>query len=106
MVRTRKQRNLPVEQHDQINLQRLATFMAPALKQARPDPDRKPFTLRNYKNLKEMDLRQMFFLRHGSHVNSTVVVHSYLFIAKRLHIPVSTCFTALKKYKEHGLVFV
>ena len=56
--------------------------------------------------LKWMDLRRMHYFRYGSEQQPGQVLMSYPQIAKRMYLPVSTVYNALRRFENDKLQFV
>jgi transposase len=72
-------------------------------KRARPLP---PLKIVQNRVMKSMDLRRMYYFRYGTEQPSNNVQLSYPKIAKRMLLPVSTVYNALRRFERDGLSFV
>lgn len=53
-----------------------------------------------------MDMRRMYFYRHGTEQSSDEVVRTYNEVARKLYLPISTVYQAIKRYEGDGLKFL
>ena len=63
-------------------------------------------TPKYYRALREADVKQLILARFQSLTDLSAVHMSFPALAKRFRIPVSTCFYAIKMYRQRGLAYV
>ena len=56
--------------------------------------------------LREADVKQLILARFSSLTDLSAVQMSFPALSKRFRIPVSTCFYAIKMYRQRGLAYV
>jgi len=81
-------------------------FSAEAPVKRRPPPAQPQLKMSFKRVMNQMDLRRMYFCRYGTEGPAGPVVMSYLQVARKLYLPISTVYYGLKRYEQDGLKFV
>ena len=81
-------------------------FKGPDKPGRKKKPQEQPLVLNPYRVLTAMDVRRMHYYRHGQEEPTGHVERTYAEVAKKMHMPVSTVFNALKCYQRDGHRFL
>ena len=81
-------------------------FKAPEKPSRKRHSEIPPLVLNPYRVLNAMDVRRMYYYRHGTEEPTDHVEMTYSEVAKKMHMPISTVFNALKCFKRDGYRFL